>query len=41
MTGDVAGLPRADWVILAGLLLVAAWAVWYYNSRDTPEDDDD
>jgi hypothetical protein len=29
MTGDVAGLPRADWVILAGLLAVIAWAVWY------------
>ena len=41
MTGDVWGLPRWDWVILSGLLLVIAWAVWYYHSHDAPEDDDD
>ena len=29
MTGEVWGLPRADWVIVAGLLLVIAWSVWY------------
>ena len=40
MTGDVWGLPRVDWVILSGLLLVIAWAVWYYFSH-APEDDDD
>lgn len=40
MSGDLAGWPRVDWVILAGLLLVIAWAVWYYRSHDKPEDDD-
>lgn len=41
MTGEVWGLPCADWVIVAGLLLVIAWAVRYYHSHDTPEDGDD
>ena len=29
MAGDLFGWPRVDFVILAGLLLVIAWAVWY------------
>lgn len=41
MSGDLFGWPRWDWVEFAALLLVAAWAVWYYRSRDTPEDHDD
>ena len=40
LAGDVWGLPRADWVILAGLLLVIAWSIRYYHSHDPPEDDD-
>ena len=38
MSGYVWGLPRWDWVEFAGLLLVAAWAVWYYRSHDPPEE---
>jgi hypothetical protein len=40
VSGDVAGLPRADWVILAGLLLVIAWALWYASRPPRRKDDD-
>jgi hypothetical protein len=40
MTGDLFGWPRVDFVWFAGLLLVVAWAVWYYHSH-APEDNDD
>ena len=31
LAGDLFGWPRVDFMEFAGLLLVVAWAIWYYH----------